>query len=853
MFKKVEFLLITGLMSLLVSCENFLNGSKLRNQLEEEIAYANAQSFSVRIATDKGTGTIVTGAGDKSVKVNDQLTLEFEVDEGYIFLYWTAIDKDTGAELSDCVEFFPKNKEATVAKILKQENITIKPVCVEKGKINISFAATHGSIVPAEDKSYYSGNTFNLRYSEDGDYAFTGWKVIDVATNQEVDDALKFDNNGKDVVVEVLKTGISVKIIAENGERPVVMDFVPGFKNEGVYIDSMLKFIFNKAMDASSIYWTKEELSEMGITEGGYDLYPAEVDGNIIKNSDEEVLYYAYRAAGDESGSSLVYKNYAMNIRGTTENLLSHYGCPYFDVTKAILNVPVNQGNLPPKITEIEFKISKDMVSSEGISLKSSFQKFYFTGATTDNDPPDFVNLEVEQLLENGSWTKIEKKDNVDHTKPNNFKLLNIGAKNLKVKVKGVVTDTGSKPAKLKVFLNPLYTDYYDGQQKIEVGEKSLPSAGAIAEFPEGIEFDFSGKVIPQGIYLLSVAAVDNAGKEKVESFKMVYDYTPPEASELTYVSTYAQDRLTVGRRNDTRDIYKTEITGFKDNSIKTVTRDENVELIGLAGTAPSRTHTITLKEYDYLGNYATYTKVVQAIPEPGMYYFSDDYWTKDSSRRYTTVIGAGGYEFNRETILWGIITSQGFGKNGGEYTNVRVLAYNAGVMYFYGPRSIAPWDSDEMKGSDGLKDLKYVIDNCDYQKLRNETKTINTSTYRTIWSECDYEKKIYVPGNSELAGIFAEDKRRFNEAVAAYDGGVTAYRIRDDEFYFSSTPYYNSTAGGIDGREWFWCIYSGPGNKAGMMKKDKSSGNVHSDLSKRGVQTLTGACLKLVRQVDFD
>ena len=193
--------------------------------------------------------------------------------------------------------------------------------------------------------------------------------------------------------------------------------------------------------------------------------------------------------------------------------------------------------------------------------------------------------MDKRRAFRNGNNRR--QKDNVDHTKPNNFKLLNIGAKDLKVKVKGVVTDTGSKPAKLKVFLDPLYTDYYDGQQKIEVGEKSLPSAGAIAEFPEGIEFDFSEKDIPQGIYLLSVAAVDNAGKEKVESFKMVYDYTPPEVSELTYVSTYAQDRVTVGRRNETRDIYKTEIIGFKDNSIKTVTRDENVELIGLTGAAP--------------------------------------------------------------------------------------------------------------------------------------------------------------------------------------------------------------------------------------------------------------------------
>ena len=511
------------------SCENFLNGSELKQNLDSKIEYEKSESFNVRVFADFGTGTIVSGGGDKSYRVSDKFTVEFSPSDDYKFIKWTAQDKDSLADLSDCVEFGDTKNTLTTVKIKKSGNIQIKPICLE---------------------------------------------------------------------------------------RPKIENFEPQRSQAEVPKNSTIKITINRAMN----------------------------------------------------------------------------------------------------------------LSSEGIPLKSSFQKFYFTGATIDSDPPDFVDLEVEQLLENGSWTKVEKKDNVDHTKPNNFKSLNIGATDLKVKVKGVVTDTGNKPAKLKVFLDPLYTDYYDGQQKIEVGEKSLPSAGAIAEFPEGIEFDFSEKDIPQGIYLLSVAAVDNAGKEKVESFKMVYDYTPPEVSELTYVSTYAQDRVTVGRRNETRDIYKTEITGFKDNSIKTVTRDENVELIGLAGAAPSRTHTITLKEYDYLGNYATYTKVVQAIPEPGMYYFSDDYWTKDKSKR--------------DWGLWGIITSQGFGKNKDEYTNVKILSHFQNFMFYYGPRDIAPWDSYKMSSDDGLKALKYVIKNYDYEKLRVSTIYKEPYTYSTIWSQCDYERK---------------------------------------------------------------------------------------------------------------
>lgn len=757
MFKKVEFLLMTGLMSLFVSCENFLNGSKLRDQLEEEIAYANAQSFSVRIAADKGTGTIVTGAGDKSVKVNDQLTLEFEVDEGYIFLYWTAIDKDTGAELSDCVEFSPKNKEATVAKILEQENITIKPVCVEKGKINISFIATHGSIVPAEDKAYYSGNTINLRYSEDGDYSFIGWKVLDVATNQEVDDALKFDNNGKDVVVEVLKTGISVKIIAENGERPVVMDFAPGFKGEGVFIDSVLKYIFSQPMSLSSIYWTESELAEMGITSETHELLEAVYENVAQKDKDGNTYYYAYKEKDDAAGISLKFKNYEIYRRGTTENLLMHYGCPGFDVTRSVLTVPVNRDNMPPKITEIEFKVHKAMTNENGIAMASAFKKFYFTNATSDNLPPEFSSLKVVQIDENGESELSQEANDVKFNIPENLKNLNRAKKNFKINVKGSVSDTGSKPAKLTAALKPQYSDYYDEGRRVDAKEVMLALAGPVSDFTqEGYTFDFTDKITVDGVYDLVIIASDNSGNKKEELFRIIYDHTAPVKSEFEYDSTIAQDWVKYKFKNREKDIKKTVIKGFTDESSKEIVRNdlkENKlqEFKGLKCTKASRWHTIEITECDYLGNERTHTERIYAVPAVGMYYYrykdeNDskkiiDYWT---SIKLENNNGYKGY------VLGRLNTDEDFSKMR-VYTDTAFLGTSDNCNYWSrvdtGTGRPDDYKTIIQKEKDGLGLLKYIEKN--YSAMMNDTYTRNGTI--SIWNLCYLNGQDLKPGQIPL------------------------------------------------------------------------------------------------------
>lgn len=117
------------------SCENFLNGSELKQNLDSKIEYEKSESFNVRVFADFGTGTIVSGGGDKSYRVSDKFTVEFSPSDDYKFIKWTAQDKDSLADLSDCVEFGDTKNTLTTVKIKKSGNIQIKPICLERPKI----------------------------------------------------------------------------------------------------------------------------------------------------------------------------------------------------------------------------------------------------------------------------------------------------------------------------------------------------------------------------------------------------------------------------------------------------------------------------------------------------------------------------------------------------------------------------------------------------------------------------------------------------------------------------------------------------------------------------------------------
>jgi hypothetical protein len=71
------------------SCDNFLNGNNIRQQLEKQIEYNNTEPYIVYVDAQKDTGIITKPAGGEAeVKPSDTFNLSFNPDTSYQFIKW---------------------------------------------------------------------------------------------------------------------------------------------------------------------------------------------------------------------------------------------------------------------------------------------------------------------------------------------------------------------------------------------------------------------------------------------------------------------------------------------------------------------------------------------------------------------------------------------------------------------------------------------------------------------------------------------------------------------------------------------------------------------------------------------
>ena len=80
--------------------------------------------------------------------------------------------------------------------------------------LQVSFAAENGSTIPSEPKRLYIKDTFNLSYSEDSGYAFTGWEIVD-SNGNDARDCIQITGSGREVSVKVIKDDCSITIRAK--------------------------------------------------------------------------------------------------------------------------------------------------------------------------------------------------------------------------------------------------------------------------------------------------------------------------------------------------------------------------------------------------------------------------------------------------------------------------------------------------------------------------------------------------------------------------------------------------------------------------------------------------------------
>ncbi len=118
------------------SCENFMNGSELKQKFDEAVDYANAESFTVRFSDEGGK---ITPSGIQNLKAGGILNLTFREDNDRFFINWQILEN--GIALSDdeaakIIQFDEINNPETQIKILeKREGLTISANCKFRPKI----------------------------------------------------------------------------------------------------------------------------------------------------------------------------------------------------------------------------------------------------------------------------------------------------------------------------------------------------------------------------------------------------------------------------------------------------------------------------------------------------------------------------------------------------------------------------------------------------------------------------------------------------------------------------------------------------------------------------------------------
>ncbi len=127
---------------MLTSCQNFLNGKEIKEEIENQIAYANAPSYKITVEAPKGTGaTRLPAGGEVEKKVTDSFTVRFEPASDWEFIRWKIVDSKTQTEFENGEYLSLSNltEPETECKFLKGPGdeiaLSIVPVMAERPQI----------------------------------------------------------------------------------------------------------------------------------------------------------------------------------------------------------------------------------------------------------------------------------------------------------------------------------------------------------------------------------------------------------------------------------------------------------------------------------------------------------------------------------------------------------------------------------------------------------------------------------------------------------------------------------------------------------------------------------------------
>ena len=174
--KKHVLCFLIVLLVLLSSCENFMKGSGVKDELNRLVEEANAPEVELYIACDPKYG-VVAPSGYVSYKKGQSFNLVFLENPGYQFTGWQVQDKTSLQQVQGALAFENPTAKETKAKLLTStKNLYISPVCLELPQVE--------SFYPSEiDNGVFANTPIRIKFNiavQFPDQQMTGRQLVKV-------------------------------------------------------------------------------------------------------------------------------------------------------------------------------------------------------------------------------------------------------------------------------------------------------------------------------------------------------------------------------------------------------------------------------------------------------------------------------------------------------------------------------------------------------------------------------------------------------------------------------------------------------------------------------------------------
>ncbi len=615
-----NFSIIILILFSVISCNNFLTGAELREQLESTIAYANAPTYKILVQADKDCGQLKKPiTGELNQKVTDVFEIKFEPVTDYTFMRWEASSEylPEGESIKDYIEFEePGNPETKVHFKKALNSIVITAVCPHLPYVDFALTSTNytyvdlkGEFIPSVGTHRCTDtHTYTLSYDPFTDWEFIHWEIYDAKTKQIIpnDTYIHIENPESKTTTYSFTAApvdqeIQIAVRPIIAERPQIISYSPMGSN--INKDTAIQVLFDREIDPSSIYYTQEEMDEMIASRiADSPLYQGTVDGKTI--------YKGYK-----KDNKNFYKNITITNQRNNENINHYFLSPYIEKGRTLI-IPADK-NMNGYL-QILVTIERGICSKEAKNAQMSGSKkwTYLTNNKIDDRPIFIVNDEehpyVAKYSADGEELPIETPPAEIPANGDGIETLNFTEESgIYLKVRLHKNTVGANlPASFYVCTQKLYDANYNKVTASEVKKAVTYTSN------DGYDADFDG-TIPlfdtDGVYSIYFEFKDNDSHTINYPQEQKY-YVTKDTNHVAEISDFSIDydkgtgeiSLTWTNAQPCKDIYyevkRTDSTNTTTENLYTGTSSDQSIILD-AENCPADRYTYSITAFERCGN----------------------------------------------------------------------------------------------------------------------------------------------------------------------------------------------------------------------------------------------------------